>query len=331
MFKFITKLLGNKGRKQHEEDIFTLLIELTGLIADGINEVASRKGLRKGFSNSSQLVAYSHFIVYMALFIAEFEAKQSTSYIDVYEERFLEDIASSPKNVKQIKNYLDRCRYIYTSVMDQHSKSPVMFSKLAEAFIEHASVHQPIRDERLRKELINSISNLTKDLFSELIGAFNNIYCHGNSDVAFDPNLYGVVVLKDLISRIFFGSLGEMVAEAIAESDTGVKDPFENFAFRYELGSRLASLVDALDTAAFNDPDACIAMTDFNFAYMLIPREGPIKGPYVYLDEVEPHYSALKKIKAEGQDQSGLMEHFYTDQFANKALDIILKRFRNRK
>lgn len=121
---------------------------------------------------------------------------------------------------------------------------------------------------------------------------------------------------------------GRVLGKLISDTDSGIKDPFENLAFRYELTSQLASLIDGYDSKMFSNPDACIVMKDFEFAYLLLPTK-PVKGTFVYLKEVEPYYKGLKMAKEEGQNPNDPVVYMITDMFAKKALDIILNRFKN--
>lgn len=139
-----------------------------------------------------------------------------------------------------------------------------------------------------------------------------------HNDRTLDSCIQGKVGLKEW---------AKVVGKLISNTDSGIKNPFENLAFRYKLTSQLASLIDKCDSKMFGNPDACIVIKDFEFAYLLLPTNASVKGAFVYLKEVEPYYEALKMAKEEGQNPNNPDIYMITDMFAKKALDIIQKSF----
>jgi hypothetical protein len=100
--------------------------------------------------------------------------------------------------------------------------------------------------------------------------------------------------------------------------------------------SRIAGLLDSLTYEMFIHRYASIAMYEnYTFSYAAVPKtkklfEGPVFGGKVlsriYLKEIKDPFEIIKCSRQIGEDPREPGCWFWTDQFAKKALDILLKR-----
>lgn len=118
----------------------------------------------------------------------------------------------------------------------------------------------------------------------------------------------------------------------ITENEKNIKENYKagKMPERYDLESKIATLIDNCTSEMFNDPNACIVMyKNYEFAWARVQENKPI--PFqedilakVYLKEVEPFFNMLSDSKKRGLNQKDPEVYVLADMFAIACLNILL-------